>query len=53
MIILFVYGVFGTIKLFKVKSAIKYRILNILVLLILFFILAFMGYFQLWRIWII
>lgn len=53
MVALFVYGVFGTIRSIKNKSAIKHRILNILVLVILLFILAFMGYFQMWRIWIL
>lgn len=53
MAALFVYGVFGTIRSIKNQFAIKYRILNILVLVILLFILAFMGYFQMWRIWIL
>lgn len=69
MAALFLYGLFRIIKAFAgsgnraaknktaEENAGKYgkrrRILNALVMVILFIILAFMGYFQVWRIWII
>lgn len=50
---LLVYGISGVIRFQKEKAAIRHGILNIMVLVILSLILVFMGYFQLWRIWII
>ena len=63
MAALFVYGIFCAVKNRPAgkkgsengikKSSGKGRILNAAVLAVLFFVLAFTGYFQMWRLWII
>lgn len=50
MLALFIYGIVG---IFRQKSTKKCLFFNILMLLILAVILAFIVYFQLWRIWVI